>query len=107
MTKHSEQDFRVSFAQMDPRAVISRTELAALLCRTPEAVSLLAHRGRLPRTAFPGERKACWFVQDIRSWLDELASDQSASNKPEGSTPTVNCADKCRRIGRPRTGGNK
>jgi hypothetical protein len=104
MRKHSELDFRVSFAQMDPQAVISREELAALLSRTPEAVSLLAHRGRLPRTAFPGERKACWFVQDIRNWLDEMAKSHSSPSKPESQTPGDESIDKCRRTGRPRGG---
>ncbi|AXV77437.1 hypothetical protein CJO76_10945 [Ralstonia solanacearum] len=58
----NDQDFRTAFASMDPRAVISREELALLLCRSPAAVSLMAHRGKLPRRAFPSERKACWFV---------------------------------------------
>ncbi|KJJ99207.1 hypothetical protein UB44_13790 [Burkholderiaceae bacterium 26] len=90
-----DQDFRAAFALMDPRAIISREELAALLCRSPAAVSLMAHRGKLPRRAFPGERKACWFVGDVRDWLDELASDQPAT---AGQVEDMSE----RRVGRPR-----
>ncbi len=59
-------DFRVTFAKMDPQALIGGEELASLLNRSAGAISLLAHRGPLPQTAFPGERKAVWFVGDIR-----------------------------------------
>ncbi|CAJ0808575.1 hypothetical protein LMG19087_00254 [Ralstonia wenshanensis] len=89
-----DQDFRAAFALMDPRAVISREELALLLCRSPAAVSLMAYRGKLPRRAFPGERKACWFVQDVKDWLDELASSQPAENQDGDAAE--------RRVGRPR-----
>jgi hypothetical protein len=102
MKKQLDQDFRVAFAQMDPRAVICREELAALLCRTPAAISLLAHRGRLPHTAFPSERKACWFVQDIRAWLDEVMSTYSMPGELEVPVEGVG-----RRIGRPRAGEGK
>ncbi|MGN8064922.1 hypothetical protein ACTJK4_25010 [Ralstonia sp. 22111] len=89
-----DQDFRAAFATMDSRAVISREELALLLCRSPAAVSLMDHRGKLPRRAFPTERKACWFVGDVRDWLDELASSQAATNQSEQAPE--------RRVGRPR-----
>ncbi|WP_134940881.1 MULTISPECIES: helix-turn-helix transcriptional regulator [Ralstonia solanacearum species complex] len=90
----NDQDFRTAFASMDPRAVISREELALLLCRSPAAVSLMAHRGKLPRRAFPSERKACWFVGDVRDWLCEMASSRPATS-PDENAPE-------RRAGRPR-----
>lgn len=93
MKKQAEQDFRVAFDQMAPGAVIGREELAALLNRTPAAISLLGHRGRLPRKAFPNERKACWFVRDVRNWLDELANSRPAASQEETSE---------RHVGRPR-----
>lgn len=89
-----DQDFRTAFALMDPRAIISREELAMLLCRSPNAISVMAHRGKLPRCAFPSERKACWFVGDVRKWLDELASNQPATDQDEDMSK--------RRVGRPR-----
>lgn len=89
-----DQDFRTAFALMDPHAIINREELALLLCRSPAAISLMAHRGKLPRRAFPAERKACWFVQDVRNWLDELASNQPATDQDGDMSE--------RRVGRPR-----
>jgi len=70
----TETDFRQAFGRMAPQAIISRSELAALLNTTDGAVSQMAYRGELPITAFPGKRRACWFVADIRRWLDEIAT---------------------------------
>lgn len=69
-----ETDFRQSFGKMAPQAIISRAELAALLNTSEGAVSQMAYRGELPATAFPEKRRACWFVSDIRQWLDALAN---------------------------------
>lgn len=68
------RDIRVAFATMAPQAVITRDELAELLATTTGAVSQMAYRGELPPTAFPGKRRACWFVRDVRAWLDEAAA---------------------------------
>lgn len=73
MTKEKE-DFREAFAGMASEAVMSRHELALLLATTPGAVTQMAYRGELPATAFPEKRRACWFVGDIRGWLNEKAS---------------------------------
>ncbi|CAJ0698498.1 hypothetical protein [Ralstonia holmesii] len=94
-----DQDFRAAFALMDPRAIISREELAVLLCRSPAAVSLMAHRGKLPRRAFPRERKACWFVQDVREWLDDAMRVHATLGEP-----SVLAEGTARRVGRPRKG---
>ena len=102
MKEQIEQDFRVLFSQMDPLAVINRQEFAALLCRTPQAIGLLAHRGRLPRTAFPGERKACWFVKDVRDWLEATANNRPASAPAEDEVGVAQVRG--RRVGRPRSG---
>ncbi|WP_186059701.1 helix-turn-helix transcriptional regulator [Burkholderia gladioli] len=103
MKKQIDVDFRVTFAKMDPQAVIGREELASLLNRSVGAISLLAHRGRLPQTAFPGERKAVWFVADIREWLASVrASRPDADMLPVASGQEVN-APRYRRIGRPRS----
>jgi predicted DNA-binding transcriptional regulator AlpA len=67
-------DIRVSIATMAPQALITRDELAQLLATTTGAVSQMAYRGELPPTAFPGKRRACWFVRDVRAWLDEAAA---------------------------------
>jgi|SRR5450830_16190 len=74
-----ETDFRQAFGKMAPQAVISRAELAALLSTTEGAVSQMAYREELPKKAFPEKRRACWFVADIRRWLDEKAGNRLPS----------------------------
>ncbi|MCS6473748.1 hypothetical protein NYD60_16400 [Burkholderia thailandensis] len=69
-----DHEFRQVFAGMAPQAIINRDELAALLATTVGAVTQMAYRGELPPTAFPAKRRACWFVGDIREWLDDAAS---------------------------------
>jgi hypothetical protein len=90
-------DFRVVFARMAEQAVISRAELGALLGKTPGAISQMKFLGELPPTAFPGKKKACWFVRDIRDWLDQLATERpvpAGLGEDTGPVP--------RRTGRPR-----
>jgi len=91
-----DSDFRQAFERMAPQAIINRDELAALLATTVGAVTQMAYRGELPATAFPTKRRACWFVSDIRSWLDDVATkrkrEQAAMSQPDGRP----------RIGRPR-----
>lgn len=69
---------------MAPQAIISRAELAALLNTTEGAVSQMAYRGELPMTAFPTKRRACWFVADIRIWLDAIAHARSTAAATHG-----------------------
>ncbi len=87
-------DFRQSFKSMAPQAIISRSELAMLLSTSSSAVSQMAYRGELPQTAFPAKRRACWFVSDIRNWLEELSN-----NRLSSPANHVNTSSK---IGRPR-----
>jgi len=70
----TDREFRELFAAMAPQALINRDELAALLATTTGAVTQMAYRGELPPTAFPAKRRACWFVGDIRQWLDDAAA---------------------------------
>ncbi len=90
-----ETDFRQEFGRMAPQAIISRSELAALLSTTDGAISQMAYRGELPATAFPSKRRACWFVADIRRWLDEIASMRTAGGRQVSPNDTT-------RTGRPR-----
>jgi len=92
-------DFRLAFARMAPQAVISRSELASLLSTTQGAVSQMAYRGELPATAFPNKRRACWFVSDVRRWLDDLAAARPVLPQ------TMPKPDE-KRIGRPRLSTN-
>lgn len=89
-------DFRQAFGQMAPQAIISRVELAVLLSTTEGAVSQMSFRGELPATAFPGKRRACWFVSDIRSWLDRISASRATVAGKSDNMPAV------RKIGRPR-----
>lgn len=95
--------FRQAFSRMAPQAVITREELAALLATSAGAISQMTYRGELPPTAFPGKRRACWFVKDIRDWLDTLSVNRSllsAISDTLGTSETVESAP--RRLGRPR-----
>ncbi|WP_186198070.1 helix-turn-helix transcriptional regulator [Burkholderia gladioli] len=103
MKKQIDVDFRVTFAKMDPQAVIGREELASLLNRSVGAISLLAHRGRLPQTAFPGERKAVWFVEDIREWLAGVRASRPDAGMLAVASEQAVKSPRYRRIGRPRS----
>lgn len=92
----TDNEFRQAFARMAPQAIINRDELAALLATTIGAVTQMAYRGELPPTAFPAKRRACWFVEDIRGWLDNAAADRKCVGKPHPA------AEANVRIGRPR-----
>lgn len=93
MTK-LDANFRQAFARMAPQALINRDELASLLATTAGAISQMAYRGELPPTAFPMKRRACWFVGDIRAWLDEAAAKRHSPSPNPDAPP--------RRMGRPR-----
>jgi hypothetical protein len=97
----ADSDFRQAFTRMAPQAVITRDELAALLATTVGAVAQMAYRGELPPTAFPEKRRACWFVGDVRAWLDAAATGRADAQ------PIVSQEVAKARIGRPRhaTGG--
>jgi hypothetical protein len=93
-------EFRQIFAGMAPQAIINRDELAALLATTVGAITQMAYRGELPPTAFPAKRRACWFVGDIRAWLDDAATKRASGTLP------ANQATSRPRIGRPRHATN-
>lgn len=99
MSKVYQSDFRETFAKMAAQAIISRAELASLLSTSMGAISQMAYRGELPATAFPNKRRACWFVGDIRIWLDEFATNRNRLGESAKVEPTF--APKPR-IGRPR-----
>jgi hypothetical protein len=82
------EDFRLAFGKMAPQAIISRSELASLLSTTDGAISQMAYRGELPTTAFPKKRRACWFVSDIRHWLDMLAESRNSESFSSTTTPS-------------------
>jgi hypothetical protein len=92
-----DSDFRQAFERMAPQAVINRDELAALLATTVGAVTQMAYRGELPATAFPAKRRACWFVSDIRAWLDDAAARRgkddavvhASAQKPRNGRPRL------------------
>lgn len=99
MIKATTRDFRVTFARMADQAIINRKELAEILSKSPEAVSQMGYRGELPPTAFPGKRSACWFVKDIRTWLDAIAAARTTVSTMLSQSPSV---DLDTRRGRPR-----
>ena len=94
--RNSQTDFRVMFARMADQALVTRDELAELLCTTPAALSQMNYRGELPTTAFLEKRKACWFVRDIRLWLERAAVAREQASIQATAAPSE------RRVGRPR-----
>lgn len=98
--KRPDKDFREVFARMAAQAVINRDELAMLLATTAGAITQMSSRGELPKTAFPGKRRACWFVGDVRQWLDGIAAARSFNHASAGSS-TISAAERPR-TGRPR-----
>ncbi|HUP78930.1 MAG TPA: hypothetical protein VM260_10270 [Pirellula sp.] len=99
MKKIQDSEFRERFARMADQAVITRLELASLLATTDGAISQMAFRGELPITAFPTKRRSCWFVRDVRAWLDNIATQRALEPTSEGPPhPTL----ALQRIGRPR-----
>jgi hypothetical protein len=99
MSKSDECSFRESFAAMASQAIINRAELASLLSTSIGAISQMGYRGELPQTAFPSKRRACWFVGDIRSWLEEMARSRPI---PLGELNATSASKTGQRIGRPR-----
>jgi hypothetical protein len=83
------EDFRLAFSKMAPQATISRSELVSLLSPTDGAISQMAYREELPATAFPTKRRACWFVSNIKRWLDMIAERRTAGS---ARLPSVSAA---------------
>ena len=79
MNRYEKNDFREDFKKMASHAIVSRAELALLLSTSQAAISQMGYRGELPATAFPAKRRACWFVGDIRTWLEDLANSRTYS----------------------------
>lgn len=104
-------DFRAVFGRMADEAVIDRSELASLLATTPGAVTQMVYRDELPPTAFPGKRRSCWFVRDIRQWLAETTYRRGTKGSAlsleaiPAVPPPAEGTPRKPRIGRPRAGG--
>lgn len=92
----TETDFRQAFGRMAPQAITNRNELAELLATSAGAIAQMVYRGELPPTAFLGKRRACWFVADIREWLDSTVAGRQ---KADVAQPLARSGS---RIGRPR-----
>lgn len=93
-------DFRERFHLKAPQALMTAAELAQLLCATTGAIRQMAHRGQLPPTAFPGKRRAVWFVGDIRQWLEGVASHRSGA-APVACVQDGENSPPAKRVGRP------
>lgn len=62
---------------------------------------MMMHRRELPPTAFPGKRRAIWFVGDIRRWLEETAARRCPAQHTAPVEATFN-KPPTKRVGRPR-----
>jgi predicted DNA-binding transcriptional regulator AlpA len=93
-----EHDIRTQFDAMADWAVITKEELACLLATTEGAISQMAFKNELPRTAFPTTRRAAWFVKDIKQWLEQVAASRTTDSSPEKMK-----SSRERLLGRPRS----
>ena len=82
-------DFRERFSKLADEALVTRSELAALLATTASGVSQMAYRGELPSRAFPEKRRACWFAKDIRIWLNNSSSSRGIVVKVPSRAPSA------------------
>jgi hypothetical protein len=92
----------VAFALMADDALIDRSELAALLATTPNAISMLAFKGQLPPKAFPAWRRAVWFAGDVRKWLQGAMASRIAPQSKLSQVSQSASKPDSPRIGRPR-----
>jgi predicted DNA-binding transcriptional regulator AlpA len=91
-------DFRERFSVMAPEALITRKELAELLCTSIGAISQMIYKNELPQTAFATKRRTVWQVQVIRSWLNNQSNQVHETE--------MSSHNNGRRLGRPRKGSD-
>jgi predicted DNA-binding transcriptional regulator AlpA len=65
-------DFRITFAQLDPSALVSPKEYACLLGITINAFYKRNNLGEFPRPAMSRNRCVRWRAGDVREWLNGL-----------------------------------
>ncbi|MGA4079909.1 hypothetical protein ACI2VA_08685 [Ralstonia nicotianae] len=87
-------DFRERFHLKADESIMNAEELAQLLCTTVGAIRQMVRRKELPPTAFPGKRRAVWFVGVIRAFLGETQTQRNF--EPEQKQQPA------KRVGRPR-----
>jgi predicted DNA-binding transcriptional regulator AlpA len=71
---HVTEDFRVTFARLDPSALISPKEFACLLGIKQGAFYERNSKGKLPQPAMTEHRCVRWRAGDVREWLNSLNS---------------------------------
>jgi predicted DNA-binding transcriptional regulator AlpA len=97
-SKKSTRDIRIAFKDMSDDALISKSELAQLLCLSEGTIGQLLYRGELPPKAkiFSSSRRVHWFVRDIRPLLQRQSQESTAAHIGEAAK------EETRRTGRPR-----
>jgi predicted DNA-binding transcriptional regulator AlpA len=75
-------DFRVTFGQLDPSALISPKEFACLLGITPGAFYQRNMQGEFPRPAMSRNRCVRWRAADVRDWLNGLNTVAQRRGRP-------------------------
>lgn len=76
------EDFRVTFARLDPSALISPKEFACLLGIKLGAFYERNSKGKLPRPAMAKHRCVRWRAGEVREWLNELNSVARRRGRP-------------------------
>jgi predicted DNA-binding transcriptional regulator AlpA len=68
----NQQDFRAVFRALDPAALITAGEFAALLCVNAASIEYRLKVGRIPRPVVRENRCVRWRVSDVREWLEAM-----------------------------------
>lgn len=79
---HVTEDFRVTFARLDPSALISPKEFACLLGIKPGAFYQRNTQGEFPRPAMSRNRCVRWRAGDVREWLNGLNAAGQRRGRP-------------------------
>ncbi|MFM0531732.1 helix-turn-helix transcriptional regulator [Paraburkholderia strydomiana] len=85
----SASDFRVTFGQLDPSALISPKEFACLLGITPGAFYQRNMQGEFPRPAMNRNRCVRWRAADVREWLNGLSAVPLRRGRPRKTVETA------------------
>jgi len=71
-TNQNVRDFRVLFWDLDPAAMITGDEFAALMCITRAAFDFRLHVGKIVDPVVRENRCVRWRVSDVRGFLENM-----------------------------------
>ncbi|MDR6383992.1 helix-turn-helix transcriptional regulator [Paraburkholderia caribensis] len=82
---YEKRDFRAVFCELDPAALLTADEFAALLCINRASIDYRLHLGKIPRPVIRENRCVRWRVSDVREWLNSLKPAAERRDAPRES----------------------